>query len=363
MREKKLSDKADNIRSPIWKKIEERRRKREQLKRSVLILSSLIFISVLVLSVMYLVKESGLFSETAAFDAQMQFSSPIDEVTKQQAEGIAEDLCVGAGDVPLESFSLEEGQKGALMDINNQEVLFAQGMYDKIYPASITKIMTSILAIRSGKLDDTVTFTQENVTLEDGSQVCGFQAGDQVTLRDLLNCLLVYSGNDAASAIATYVGGTQENFVNMMNSYAVELGATGTHFTNPHGLQDEDHYTTPYDIYLMLREALNYSEFVEIIPLSSYTVTYLHADGTEATAYLTATDHYLTGEANPPKGVTVLGGKTGTTAAAGNCLALLSQNAYGNPYVSIITGAATKEILYEQMNELLQFINSTSENR
>lgn len=102
----------------------------------------------------------------------------------------------------------------------------------------------------------------------------------------------------------------------MMNEYAAQLGCTGTHFTNPHGLQDENHYTTPYDIYLMLKEALKYPEFTEITQLPSYTVTFQHSDGSEDSVSLTATDHYLTGEANAPKGVTVLGGKTGTTSSS-----------------------------------------------
>ena len=245
-----------------------------------------------------------------------------------------------------------------VMETSTNTVLYSKNADNKLYPASITKIMTAMLALQSGKLNDTVTITQDNVTLEDGSQVCGFVAGDQVTLDQLLHCLLVYSGNDAASAIAEYVGGSTENFVQMMNDYAAKLGCTGTHFSNPHGLQDENHYTTPYDIYLMLNEAFTYPEFTEITELPSYTVTYTGSDGTEKSTTLTATDHYLTGEATAPKDVTILGGKTGTTEVAGNCLAILTQNAYGKTFVSIVMGADTKELLYQEMNSLLQNINS-----
>ena len=117
-------------------------------------------------------------------------------------------------------------------------------------------------------------------------------------------------------------------------------------------------FRSPYDIYLMLNEAFTYPEFTEITEMPSYTVTYNGADGTEHSTTLTATDHYLTGEAAAPKDVTILGGKTGTTASAGNCLAILTQNAYGKPFVSIVMGASTKELLYEEMNSLLQNINS-----
>ena len=257
----------------------------------------------------------------------------------------------------MDGVSLGENQKGLLLDLDDRQVLYSKQALEKVYPASITKIMTAMLALKYGNMDDVVTITQENLNLESGSQVCGFWAGDQVTMDQLLHCLLVYSGNDAASAIATHVGGSTEGFVEMMNSFAKELGCTGTHFTNPHGLQDENHYTTPYDIYLMLKEALNYPEFTQITQMGSYTVEYTHADGSSASTTLTATDHYLTGEATPPKNVTILGGKTGTTDNAGNCLALLSQNAYGKPYISIVMGASTKDELYQQMSSLLQNIN------
>ena len=250
-----------------------------------------------------------------------------------------------------------EAQAAVLMDVNTEAVLYSKNGDTQLYPASITKIMTAMLALKYGNMDDTVTISQENVTLESGSQVAGFMEGDQVTMDQLLHCLLVYSANDAASAIAEHVGGSTDKFVEMMNSFAAELGCTGTHFTNPHGLQDENHYTTPYDIYLMLKEALNYPEFTDITQMSSYTVTYKHSDGSDASTTLTATDHYLTGEATTPKDVTILGGKTGTTDKAGNCLALLSQNAYGKPFISIVMGASSKDVLYQEMTSLLQNIN------
>ena len=295
-----------------------------------------------------------------SFNSSEVFTNTLASKENMRTQSFAQKLCVSSkGNVDrIGNATLEDGQKGLLFSLSNHKVLYANGIYDKVYPASITKIMTAMLALKSGKLDDTVTISQENVTLEEGSQVCGFVAGDQVTLDQLIHCLLVYSGNDAASAIAEYVGGTTENFVQMMNSYAAQLGCTGTHFTNPHGLQDENHYTTPYDIYLMLNEAFTYPEFTEITEMPSYTVTYNGADGTEHSTTLTATDHYLTGEAAAPKDVTILGGKTGTTASAGNCLAILTQNAYGKPYVSIVMGASSKELLYQQMNSLLQNINS-----
>ena len=133
-----------------------------------------------------------------AFDSSEVFTNALASKENMRTQSFAQKLCVSAkGDVDrIKNATLEDGQKGLLFSLSNHKVLYANGIYDKVYPASITKIMTAMLALQSGMLDDMVTITQENVTLEEGSQVCGFVAGDQVTLDQLLHCLLVYSGND-----------------------------------------------------------------------------------------------------------------------------------------------------------------------
>lgn len=332
--------------------------RRKRIGNTVLLLFLLVVLGGTGIGAIYVLRNGTVFDKLEeAYVASREFSGGITDLDSLRTDGFAKNLCVVISDVPMDGVSLGENQKGLLLDLDDRKVLYSKQALQKVYPASITKIMTAMLALKYGNMNDVVTITQENLNLEEGSQVCGFWAGDQVTLDQLLHCLLVYSGNDAAAAIAEHVGGSTEGFVEMMNSYARELGCTGTHFTNPHGLQDENHYTTPYDIYLMLKEALNYPEFTQITQSGSYTVEYTHADGSSASTTLLATDHYLTGEATPPKNVTILGGKTGTTDNAGNCLALLSQNAYGKPYISIVMGAATKDELYEQMSSLLQNIN------
>lgn len=268
-------------------------------------------------------------------------------------------LCVGSDNVANENIDIDPAESAALFDIENRKVLFASSMYDPIYPASITKIMTAIVALKYGNLDQRVTIIWRDLELEAGSQVSGIHIGDKLTLRALVHALLVHSGNDAALAIARVVGeGNVSHFVEMMNEECRRIGATNTHFTNPTGLHDENHYTTVYDIYLMLSEAIKYDDFVSIMQISVFDLTYNASDGTEGHVTLDSTDHYLTGEYKAPKDVTVLGGKTGTTAAAGHCLAILSQNAYGQPFISIIMGAPTTDKLYEDMNTLLAQINS-----
>ena len=339
-----------------------RQRKRRQRRRRILI--SLILVVILAGGAgtgIYFLGKELLAGPVLSYSAKQEFADYEAAVSRERADSFASDLCVVSGDQPLDSVSLEEDQEGLLLDLNDKTVLYAKGAYERVYPASITKIMTALLAFRYGNMEDVVTITQEDVTLEEGSQVIGFVPGDQVTMDQLVHGLLVYSGNDAAAAIAAHIGGSVEGFVDMMNSYAAQLGCTGTHFTNPHGLQDENHYTTPYDIYLMLKEALNYPEFTEITQMSSYTVTYKNSEGADMSTSLMATDQYLTGESTAPKGITILGGKTGTTSDAGNCLALLCQDAYGEPYISIVMGASSKEILYQQMSSILKNVN-TEEN-
>ena len=261
-------------------------------------------------------------------------------------------------DTALDGVETQGDERAALFDIQNKTLLFSKSLYEKSYPASITKIMTALVAMEHADMDEVVTITASDVALSADSQVCGLAEGDQIQMSELFHALLVYSANDAAMAIARTVGdGSVDTFVQMMNETAQSLGMTGTHFVNPHGLHNDDHYTTVYDIYLMLNEAMKHQEFTDITQLSNYTITYTSADGTQRQKWLDATDQYLTGESSAPKGVTILGGKTGTTDKAGACLALMVQNNYGEPYVSIVLDASNKPELYERMNQLLEKVN------
>ena len=275
----------------------------------------------------------------------------------QTKEAFSTDLCLGGNNVVNEAITYEGSERGGLFSLDDRRVIFGKDIYQKVYPASITKLMTAILALKSDKLNETVTINWQDLELESGSQVVGLRIGDRVTMQSLLRGLLIHSGNDAAQAIARTVGGTQDKFVEMMNDELLAIGATGSHFTNPTGLHDDNHYTTVYDIYLMLHEAMKFDEFVNIIQVPVYDFMYYDADGNEKHVTLDSTDQYLTGQVEPPKDVTVLGGKTGTTSAAGNCLALISQNAYGQFYISIVVGALNKETLYAEMNTMLTQIN------
>lgn len=276
---------------------------------------------------------------------------------ENRAVPFTDGLCVTASDVSAAGVSLDATSAGALMDLSEEKVLFAQNVHERLYPASLTKIMTALVALKYGNLDDLVTIDEVALDIDPESSVCYLQLGDQYTLRQLLYGLLIASGNDAGNAIAQHVGGSIEGFVELMNREAYEIGATNTHFTNAHGLQDENHYTTPYDIYLMFREALKYDVFADAINKESYTVTYLDALGDQYERTWFATSYYFTGVTEAPDGVTVYGGKTGTTDEAGACLSLLTKDDFGNSYFSIIMHAVNRDELYAKMNELLSLIS------
>ena len=245
-----------------------------------------------------------------------------------------------------------------LFDVNNAETDCAYNIHKKIYPASTTKILTALVALENGNLSDTVTVTDEadSGKFAADEQTCGIKAGDQLTLEDLLNGLLLYSGNDNAVAIADYIAGSTEKFAEMMNAEAEKLMATNSHFVNPSGLHDDNHYTTAYDLYLIFNECIKHEEFKKIINSSSYTAHITGADGTKRDIKWEPTNYYAKGEATPPDNVTIIGGKTGTTKDAGNCLILLTDSSSGNPYISIIMGAGSKPLLYQDMTSMLSKI-------
>lgn len=326
--------------------------------KTLLLIGILILCTASGVTALYFLNRSSKMDLTRPYDVSQELYGTYGSGTQMlKAKSFASELCVSSQNVGLEGVSISQSAKGALFDMDHGKVLFAQGMHDKVYPASITKIMTGILAVKYGNMEDVVTIPESALNLEEGSTEIGFQPGDQVTMGELLHGLLVYSGNDAAMTIAQHIGGTVDQFVELMNQEAAALGATNTHFVNPSGLHDDNHYTTAYDIYLMLCEAIKYPYFVEIMQLSSYNLTYTRG-AEQIVQHLDATDQYLTKQITPPKNVTVLGGKTGTTSNAGSCLALVSQNAYGEPFISIILHAPTKTALYDNMNQLLSKINS-----
>lgn len=264
----------------------------------------------------------------------------------------AADLCV------LDSSGQEEAsfitaEAGALFDITDSAVLCSKHATERLHPASITKVMTALLALEEGNLDDIVTVTEASVITEAGASLCGIVPGDQISLRDLLYGLMMPSGNDAANAIAVHMAGSVDAFAEKMNERARRLGAMHSNFKNPSGLTDNEHYTTAYDLYLIFHEALKQPLFREIIGTHSYTANYKNKDGLSAAQTWTVGNWYQKGDMEAPDGVTVLGGKTGTTKAAGYCLIMAEQDDFGKEYISVVLKSDSRNALYENMTNII----------
>lgn len=282
-------------------------------------------------------------------DAYQTQSAPNEAVTF-----FADQLCVGGTDnIGTDKTDSQVAVGAGLFNTATGEIPYAQNIYEKLYPASTTKILTAYIALKYGKLDDIITVSENAATQASDSSVCGLLAGDKISLRDLLYGLMLRSGNDAAIAIAEYISGSCDAFAVKMNEEARLLGATTSHFVNPNGLPDEDHYTSVYDLYLLFQAAIQNESFYELIHTPSYTANYTHADGSAATQDWSSTNLYLAGDATAPDGITVIGGKTGTTGDAGYCLVLLSENSAGQKLISIVLKADCKSNLYLLMNEML----------
>lgn len=197
-------------------------------------------------------------------------------------------------------------------------VLYSKNADQKRYPASTTKIMTALLTLENvSNLDETVTSEAvdfENVTAD--SSNAGILLGEQVTVRDLLYALMLPSANEAAYMLARHVGGSWEQFVDMMNDRAAELGCTGTHFCNPCGLHEEDHYTTACDLYLIAKEAMKDVTFRDIVSTVQHRMakTNLHEE-----RIIYTTNQLIFSSFQPWSYANCLGIKTGHTSQAGNC--------------------------------------------
>ena len=207
-----------------------------------------------------------------------------------------------------------------LMEESTGTILYEKNMDEAHYPASITKIMTTLLALENGNLSDMVTFSDDAINNTEGSGIAR-DYGEQMTLEQSLYGVMLESANECAYAVAEHVGGTVENFVDMMNAKAKKLGCTNTHFANPHGLQDENHYTTAHDMALIAQAAYQNETFRIIIGTKMYTIppTNKHAEETVLRNHhdMLCTYHNANRKYLYPYCV---GGKTGYTATANSTL-------------------------------------------
>lgn len=241
-------------------------------------------------------------------------------------------------------------------ELNSDTMIYTWNPDGKIYPSSMVKLMTALVAIENGNLDDKVVVTKRALSyVQIGSVSAELVAGEELTLEDLLYCMMAASANDAAVVIAEHIGGTQDGFVDMMNQRAQELGCTGTHYSNAHGLHDEETYTTARDVCRLLDTALENETFRTLFSAKTYTVPATNKSEERAIH----TSNYMMSNAVDKRYLDdrVTGGKTGATTEAGRCLAATAEGG-GMDVLTIVMGA---EATYEEGGLSLKTFGSFEE--
>lgn len=204
-----------------------------------------------------------------------------------------------------------------LIDNNTNKILYSKNENKKMYPASTTKILTAILTLENANLNDVVTASYDSVmSIPDGYSTASIEIGEQLTVEQLLQLLLVHSANDAANILAEYIGGSIDSFVSMMNTKANELNMQNTHFTNTYGKHDENHYTTANDLSILMKYCMKNETFRKIAGSASCAIpsTNKHQNRT----YTSTNELLIPNNKNYYKYLT--SGKTGYTSQAGECL-------------------------------------------
>lgn len=244
-----------------------------------------------------------------------------------------------------------QAESGIVIDADTGTVLWGQNIHNQYFPASITKIMTALIVIEKCSLDETVTFSHNAVfNVEAGSSNAGINEGDKLSVKDCLYALLLKSANESANALAEHVAGSTEAFADMMNAKAKELGCTDTHFANPSGLNDPEHYTSTYDMALIARAAFLNPTFEEIDSTTYYKLPPNSINPEGLTIY---PGHKMLKKSTPYYYPGIVGGKTGYTTLAGNTLVTCAKK-NGLKLIAVILKGSTPQYWTDTKN-LLDF--------
>lgn len=230
-----------------------------------------------------------------------------------------------------------------LVNADTGTVIYQKNAFQKVYPASITKLMTGVLVYEKFKdnLDQIITIKQSDIDpiYGTGGMTCGLKSGEQMSVRNLLYCLLVKSGDDSANVLARATAGSVEAFVEQMNKKAAEIGLKNTHYVNPHGLHDDDHYTTAFDVYKLSRYAMNISYLAKVVATPHITIPSTNKNPVRQypnTNYMLNTNYRIAYYYQYVKGI-----KTGTTTPAGTCLTSYAEKD-GITYYCVAMGGSKK---------------------
>ncbi len=233
-----------------------------------------------------------------------------------------------------------------LVDAKTGEILYDRNMHDRRMPASITKVMTCLLALEyaqeNGCMEDVVTVNQSALAgMDPEGSTQNLQPDEELVFRDLVYCSMIASANEACNVLAEYIAGSVEAFVALMNERAADIGMKDTHFANTHGLPDDAHYSTAYDIYLLCLEAMKNQQFMEIAHTETYTVPPTNKRPEGRT--LNTTNRLISKKISPEYIYPYARGiKTGHTNDAGYCLASSAEKD-GLALISVVLGAEREE--------------------
>jgi D-alanyl-D-alanine carboxypeptidase (penicillin-binding protein 5/6) len=251
-----------------------------------------------------------------------------------------------------------EAESCILIDSNTGQILYSQDA-DKpgIYPASTTKIMTAIVALENADLDQVMIASQAAINdIGDGGMNIGIMAGEKICFRDLLNAMLVCSANETANIIAENIASSREEFIDMMNKRAKELGAINTNFVNTCGIHNDEHYTTARDMAIIARHAMTIPVFREIVKKDHYNMFVTNKHEKWDTLY--TTNKFLKQAPNPDSKYNIIGIKTGFTTPAGHNLVTAAVNNEGMELISVVLGVKNErswENVYLYTQKLLDY--------
>ncbi len=247
-----------------------------------------------------------------------------------------------------------DAKASLIVETNSGKIIHQDNAEVQNYPASVTKILTAIIVLEKCELNDTVTVTKSAISnIPSGYVIAPLLEGEKVKVEDLLYALMLKSSNDAAYVLAEHVGGSVDGFSEMMNKKAKEIGCKNSHFVNPNGIHNDNHYTTAYDMYLIAKYAMKNEKFVKIVSTYQYTLPatnkYLKND-----RIMKNTNNFVN-PTNKYYNENVKGIKTGTTLQAGNCL-ITSTSKNGFDVITVILGAKTSESKFSETRRMINYV-------
>lgn len=334
----------EKIRRNRKRKVLLMKKKRQQiLRKRIMVIAAAVIVAALAVIIINTVsglKKKSRQKEAFASDVINETQTETETETEKPTEPPLIYAQMASDYVDLTSDSQVSSPYAALLDVDNHEIIAGKQADTKIYPASMTKVMTLIVVTDNiDKIPQTYTFEFEmlNRLFREEASVAGFLEGETVDVEDLLYGLVLPSGADAAEALATMVAGSNEEFAKLMNAKCAELGLKHTQFANPTGLFDEEQYTTPAEMAMIMEYAMKDELRAKVLGTYQYKTkaTTQHPDGIQLTSTM-----YSRIYGNEAPGVLVKGGKTGFISQAGSCLVSYAVTNKGHAYV-FCTGGAT----------------------